>query len=184
MKGLYLLALLGLFVYAPMGLAEIQDKTLEKDHGYLLVSMDVSHESASLELARYFRNGDEAVSSRKVYALATDQKFLLIPLKKGKYRISQVSTPYFDLPYQLDTSDSPNWAIKITPKRINYLGHMDIRKERTRKTVFVEMVPLQAKKLDEIKSNYSDLLTEYPLIDGKYYRDDFYMEYFTSEGVN
>ncbi len=147
--------------------------SLARHHGYLLLSLDVGGVAPSIEYSR--KNDPRKIKPLKLKG--KEKEFLLLPLRQGQYQITRVNAPYFDLPYSISTKDDPQWRFSIKRGKINYVGKLEIHKKRRQKTVYVALLNHIASDLEHISQQYSQLLTQYPMVNGYSVKDAFYEEY-------
>ncbi len=142
---------------------------LRRDYGYMLVSLEVGGSAPSMEISR------ERSGTRTLQIPLKDKEngFYLAPLKKGKYDITRVNAPYFDLPFHVDTTDNRSWEFNIEAGKINYIGRLHIDKERGARWVEVRLLNRLAAELDDIRAVLGQHETVYPLVSGSSVRDDF-----------
>ena len=159
-------------------------KPLNKGQGYLLVKMDVSSIAPSLTVDSLKNNGDlylESGESRRlldeeftINLKDVDEGLYLLRLPAGLYQITQVNVPFFNLPFELDTSKKTAWRFSIAEGKTNYIGTLFVDQERSSKLVNVALYNRIATDRDQIKSELPDLLVQAELRNGAGVRDDFY----------
>ena len=159
---------------------EFEKFELKKRYGYLLVYLDVEGVAPSIEYAKV--SGSKSTSKNYPRARALDLKnkekgFLLLPLSKGSYQIVRVNVPFFNLPYVVDISTDPEWHFTIESGKINYIGRLVIEKERTDKNVNIKLLNRIAFDYEEINKTYANVISHYPLVVSKGYRDDFLTDF-------
>ncbi|ARU28208.1 hypothetical protein [Cellvibrio sp. PSBB006] len=140
---------------------------VKRGNGLLLLDVQVDAPSAVMTL--------QGVKSRQlVIKLApTHGRWLVSSLPKGEYQIMNVKVPYFDLPYVNSTEKDPRWRIKIEPGQLNYIGRIEVERERTENYVAIRKHNRLVADLSHIRKDLADILADYPLTDGGYLRDDF-----------
>lgn len=147
---------------------------LHKDQGYMLIKLNIEAESAFLYYTKKVKNRIKYKrSSKKISLSKHGNGFVIIPLKFGKYQISKIEVPFFDYPYNLITENDKDYSFVIKPNKINFIGSLTIKKERTENTIYVEIFRDFARYMDELNTIYADILQRYPLVSGSSYRDDF-----------
>lgn len=135
--------------------------------GFLLVDLDINVGTAVLTL--------EGRRQRRtqVGLVANNGRWMLKALPRGEYQIIDVKVPYFDLPHRILTKDNPGWKIKIQAGRVNYIGRIEIAKERTEDYISVTKLNRLVSDYENIKTDLNALIAIYPLADGHNVRDDF-----------
>ena len=152
---------------------------LENDYdGYLLLQLEVAGNAPSIEIRKVYE--PKRLGRPLKISLDVNKKILLYPLKQGKYQIVTVNTPFYNMPYKLDTSDRANWRFSILKNQVNYLGKLFIEQERTSRFVNVKLVNRLAEYLSEIKSQHEALLSVYPFRMANNYKDNFYELYYSN----
>lgn len=150
-------------------------QVLPDDYGYLLIEMDVGANSASMTYAK-IALGLTSLAKRTQPLKTVDARFLLVPLAKGRYQVTDINVPLFDLPYRYRTAKQKHWEFSVQPGAVNYFGKLTIDAERSTDSVSVTRHNQIAKALAEIRQQYADILARYPLVSASSYRDDFYQE--------
>lgn len=159
---------------------------LPRNHGYMLLGLDIGGTAPSFEYA--LLRGSKTDRKRKIdrkrktiELKGKDNGFLLIPIRKGPYQITKINAPLFDLPFRVDTKNS-KWQFTIEPNKINYIGHLNIAKKRKSRSVDVGLSNRIATDITKISAEFSELITQYPIITSLMLRDDFYEFYTNKEG--
>ena len=138
-----------------------------KKEGLLLLDLQVEAPSAVMSLqAKGYKRFDLKLES-------THGRWLVKSLPKGEYQIMEIRVPYFDLPYRKGTEQSPLWRFKIQPGHINYVGRIEVAKERTEDFVVIKRLNRLIADLPNIQQDFATALADFPLADGSYIRDDF-----------
>ncbi len=143
---------------------------LSRNEGYMLLDLDVDGVAPSIHVIR--TNGKELSIPLK------DEKKgpLLMLLQEGKYQITRVNAPFYDLPYRLDTSTNSSWSFRIEAGKVNYVGKLIIEKKRGVNIINVNILNRIATDLDALVAPYRDLVSQHPLVVGIGVRDDFFAE--------
>lgn len=156
---------------------------LEKDQGYLLIKLDLAGNSPTVEYrsiksknGQYLQKG-EGLKLRGD-ALTIDisnasDGFYYLPMEEGLYQFTSVNVPYFDLPYILDTTETPSWRFSIVAGQINFVGTLELAKERDVNSINVKLFNRLATNAKELKELLADDLAQFPLRSGTGMRDDF-----------
>lgn len=150
---------------------------LNANQGYLLVDLDVGGVAPSIHVLRTSGSGIETTIQLK----DREKGFLLMPMKKGKYQITRVNAPYYDLPFWIDTKFEKDWAFTIEEKKINYIGKLIIGKNRGARSINVNLLNRIATDLDKIEKEYTDLIQLNPLVTNNRTRDDFFKHYYQQD---
>lgn len=139
---------------------------LRRSSGFLLLKLNSKADHASIRLSSRY--------GKKTYALsAREDGYFIITLPKGTYVIDELRVPYFDFPYILDTSEDPRWKFSIVPGSLNYIGELEIDRDRTVTSVSENITNRSALHYKEFCSLYPAACTEYPFRFAADYRDDF-----------
>lgn len=142
---------------------------IDGNSGYLVIALDLEVDTAKIQIT--------GPHGEKKYVL--NQKrgpFFSLPLRRGKYKITELHVPYFDFPYVVDLTSDPRWHFKIDKKKINYLGEIHIQKLRTKKTVAFEIYNNTEKNRKIICAYDSDPCAHFPFRFSALYRDDYLKE--------
>ena len=94
-------------------------------------------------------------------------------LPRGLYQIMEVSYPYFDLPYLLNTNRRAEWQFVVEEGKTSYIGELVLDEERSKNSVSVHLINRLATVYDEINVEFASLISRYPLVSGSGVRDDF-----------
>ncbi|WP_250459059.1 hypothetical protein [Microbulbifer litoralis] len=166
---------------------------LGSGQGYLLVHVDAGGSAPSLEFARIRRAGSEplevdepvrfAAKADKLSLKGLEPGFYLLPLRAGQYQFTRVNAPYYDLPYWMGTDLAANWRFVIEEGRTNYIGDVEIRKERASNSVDTNLLNRIAIRKPEIEAAMPDLLIDCPLSFNAGYRDDFFRALIAADSV-
>ena len=148
---------------------------LPEKQGYLLLDVDVGG-VAYLHYSKYLTS--QQLGKDRVMDLNEDEiGFKLIPLFAGRYQITEIRAPFFNLPYKLNTIKQKKWQFTIEPGKINYIGKLTIARERTKDDVDIQLRNRIATDIDRIQSIYARELENYGLVVGSGYQDSFLQEY-------
>lgn len=146
-------------------------KKLKHSHGYILVNIQAEGVAPSIHFHRKgMRHGEKKISP-------TRKGFHLISVPAGKYQISKISAPLFNLPHIVSLRSDPRWAFTVEKKKINYIGNIHIAKERKRGSIYFSRTNQIAAEMNNIKLKYFNELERYPLTQGFGSRDDFLTDY-------
>ena len=156
---------------------------LDEDYGYLLIKLDIAGNSPTIQYrsvksknGQYLQKGEglKLRGDDEVIALSnTEDGFYYLPMEEGLYQFTTVSVPYFDLPYMLDTTETPSWRFSIVAGQINFIGTLKLAKERDVNTINVKLFNRLATNADELRKLLADDLQQFPLRSGAGLRDDF-----------
>ena len=156
---------------------------LKGKDGYLLVKVDVAGVAPSLTVTRLKNSGafylDESEKYKPLNQPFTislkglTEGFYSLVLRDGLYQVTSVNVPFFNLPFELDTSDQTSWRFSIADGKTNYIGELFIDSERSSKYVNVALFNRVATDKQVIETSFPELLTAAPLRNGSGVRDDF-----------
>lgn len=160
---------------------------LKRGQGYLLMHLEVSGPSPFFKIAKIRSNKKLTSSSAKRSAIQISLKgkpkgFYLLPLSQGLYQITEVYSPYFNLPHRMETYERPAWRFRIEEQRTNYAGKLFISSERSVNYVDIKLLNRIAADSDAIERELSGLLRLAPLSLGIPFRDDFFQQLSISAG--
>lgn len=158
---------------------------LRSIEGYLVVYVNASGVGPSIEFSR--------VKTKKLDVITTEpylkftQKYTLhlngldkglyyLPMPEGVYQITKVNAPFYDLPYWLPTENTPQWRFSIHRDKFNFIGELNIAKERSSGTIDVNLYNRIATYQEQLKSELNKVQVPYTLITTSGYRDDFFQE--------
>lgn len=144
---------------------------LKKRSGYLLMGIDSHNSAASLKFQKY--PGSRLTRGTTINLQMSDSSFRLVPLAAGEYQITEVLAPYYDLPYRLNVGDRPTWRFRIKAGRVNYVGSIVIKAQRSKRNVDIRLLNRLASSLAQIEQEYKRELELYPLAIGVAYEDSF-----------
>ena len=162
------------------------DERLAKNHGFLLVKLNVNHDAASINFAKikknrasYIINADSLKLGQKYFLNLknTENEYYLLPLLAGGYQITRVNAPFYNLPYWRPTKELASWRFNIKAGKINYVGEINISAERGTDFMTVNLFNRFATEQKEINASLAGLVEQYPLTGGTGYRDDFFAEW-------
>jgi hypothetical protein len=171
----------------PISLQELEKASpLINNQGYLLLNLEVSGTAPSIEFVRIASKGNAPLAkSQKVKKRGKSMVFnlkgmphgiYLAKLPEGLYQITQVNAPYFDLPFKINTENSPEWRFRIEQGKTNYIGHLVIEKERSTKYISASLFNRMARDLDKLTGDIQPITTLAPLTSGIGVRDDFFQQ--------
>ena len=158
---------------------------LTKNQGYLVLYIDVAGVAPSIELSK--------VSTRKLDIIPADKKlkfgntytfdlkglekgFYYVPMLEGVYQVTKVNAPFYDLPYWIPTQDDPRWRFSVHKEKFNFIGELNIAKERLAKIVDINLYNRIATHQQALKSELEQVQGAYNLISTPGYRDEFFQE--------
>ncbi len=159
-------------------------QALESDQGYLLIFLNCEGVSSSIEFSKFRgrKKSSEYFKKLKFYknyivSLENKEKgFYLLPLIEGNYQIKKVNIPFHDLPYQRTTKNNRSWRFGIERGKINYIGELNIAKERSSNSADINLINRLAFHKEKINKQLANLLVDYPIANNLGYFDDFLME--------
>jgi len=166
-------------------LSHAQDvPALTKKQGYVMVYVNVNGVAPSIEFSKVntsktsFLLSEEEVSYGRDYFLDlknVPQGFYFIPMFAGIYQITRVNAPFYDLPYWLPTDKDAKWRFGVEENHINFIGEINIAKERGKKTLNIHLLNRAATYHAEILEQIALMPKPLPLKAKPGYRDDFLM---------
>lgn len=151
--------------------------SLAKGDGLLLLDLDIKAPSAVMTLQKIGRTSPLI----EVKLVPSNGHWLIKTLPKGDYQIAEIKVPYFDLPFRKHTGKSPAWRIKIQAGRLNYVGRIEVEKERTEDYVAINKYNRMITDLSTLQQDLAPLITTYPLVNGSGIRDDFIADFVEAE---
>jgi hypothetical protein len=167
-------------------------ETLKSGQGFLLINLEISGAAPSIEFYRI--NGGEQTFLRPTQKFKKKSKKFIIDLKNkpngyyfsqlpnGLYQITKINVPYFEFPFRLNTAEARDWRFSIVENKVNYVGKLEIDKERSSKNVNVQLHNRIATDMDEINKLLATMTTIIPLRSGTGVRDDFFDSLGASKG--
>lgn len=158
----------------PLQLGPLPLQPLPSRQGYLLINLDVNGVAPSFHIRKL--KGRPSSRKRQIYNVqikAAAEGLGWLTLEEGSYEFSRIDVPYFDLPYQLDTSDNLLWRFNVEAGRVNYLGKLFIDGRRSVNAVNVQLINRIAADLRLIQGEFSGILKSYPLRHAADYPDSF-----------
>lgn len=168
----------------PLSFVPVTDlQVMTKYQGLALFFIDNELDAASIELKKVVVN-EIAPQPRKETFNFTGKKhkvslgglapgFYALILPKGVYQISAVNTPYYDLPYTLDTSHDVRWQFNVFSGHLNYIGHLTIDSERSSRHVSVGLHNRIAKDIQQLPQIIGDKPNALPLRLGSGFKDEY-----------
>ena len=160
--------------------------TLVKNKGYALFYVNSEIDSASFNLSqissKYInprsRAWDTVYKSQKytVSLKGLPKGFYVLLLERGIYQITQVNSPYYDLPFRYQTKDDVRWQFNVDNKHLNYVGHINFEKERSTDTISVGLHNRIAMDYEQIMSLLASLEKPPKFRLGTGVKDDFFAE--------
>lgn len=152
--------------------------TLSRSEGLLLLDLDIKAPSAVMTLQKIGRS----TPLIEVNLAPSHGRWLIKALPRGDYQIAEIRVPYFDLPFRKHNGKNPAWRIKIQAGHLNYIGRIEVEKERTEDYVAINKYNRIITDLPNLQKDLAPLLTTYPLVNGSGIRDDF-MTNFVETGI-
>ncbi|MDP7592980.1 MAG: hypothetical protein QF552_09860 [Litorilituus sp.] len=155
---------------------------LTKKQGYVMVYVNVSGVAPSIEFSKVnthktsFILSQEKISYGRDYFLDLQnikQGFYFMPMFAGVYQITRVNAPFYDLPYWLPTDKESKWRFAVEENHINFIGEINIAKERGKKTLNIHLLNRTATYHAEIIEQIALMSQKLPLKAKPGYRDDF-----------
>ena len=156
---------------------------LRRSSGYVLIGVDAGDTDSFLKIKRLDSRADRSEPLRSKFAVddpafrvnlagkETGFYFMMLPV--GFYQITEVSYPYYDLPFRLSTNKEREWRFFVAAEQVNYAGQLIVARERSESTLDVNLINRLAADYSTITERYGDLLTRFPLASGVGLRDDF-----------
>jgi hypothetical protein len=158
---------------------------LKKKQGYLMFYVNVDGIAPSIQFSKIstkktdFILPDERISFTKDYFLDlknVTKGFYFIPLFAGIYQITRINAPFYDLPYWLPTNKEAKWRFGVEENSINFIGEINIAKERGVNVIDVNLFNRVATYHEQILKEIALMPQSFPLKTKSGYRDDFFME--------
>lgn len=166
-------------------LKQAQDvPVLTKKQGYLMLYVNVNGIAPSLQFSKVktqktnYLLSDEEISYGRDYFLDlkdVKQGFYFVPMFAGVYQITRVNAPFYDLPYWLPTKNESKWRFAIEENHINFIGEINIAKERGKDSLNIHLLNRTATYHAEILEQIALMPQQFPLKAKPGYRDDFLM---------
>jgi len=186
----FIVAMLLVLGSSGLALAEVTThvtEPLKRKQGYLLIDLDLESPVAKIELVRGASGRSSAVASAfrrktEIGPFATGRHLLLLPLDEGNYVWGETHVPRYDLPFLVDTADDKRWSFTIERSRINYLGQLSVRKERSAEVVRLGLNNRIAMTIRDIRQTFAEELSQWPLRYAGYYPDRFFEEFIDADG--
>ena len=164
----------------------IQGVPIKKHEGLVLLELDVDGTASSIEFSRvrvkdqsYLKPNQNLQTAPMTYTLNFMDKpagFYFFKLPKGLYQVKRIKVPYFNLPFKLDTNNRRTWRFSVDSDQVNFIGRLEIEKERVERSVRVDLINRIATKQSEIEQLIAPILKEFPLRNGVGVRDDFFSD--------
>ena len=155
---------------------------LQKKQGYLVLYLDVNGSAPSIEFKKIkttkksYLNSNDKISFSNKYTITLKNKkkgVYLVPLLAGLYQITRVNAPYYNLPYWLPTENNKTWRFNIKKGQLNFIGELNIARERGTNFIDVNLYNRLATHKAEIDAALHQLYKDFPLSLSVGYRDDF-----------
>lgn len=156
--------------------------TLEKNYGFLLLKLTINSENATVHYARIKSSRSRYLLANDRYKLYQSQKinlnqslngYYVLPLPAGIYQITQIDSPFYDLPYSLNLTPHKAWRFAIEAGYLNYAGELVIAKEREQNSIDVDLLNRFAADQQELRQQTAILTATHPLRLNPGFRDDF-----------
>lgn len=167
----------------PLQLGPLPLQPLQPKQGYLLINLDANGVAPSLHIKKL--KGRKPTRKKPTYTVRVKdvaEGFSWLTLDEGSYEFTRINVPYFDLPYQLDTSGNLLWRFNIEAGRVNYLGKLFIDGRRSVNAVNVQLLNRISADLRPIQNEFSEILKDYPLRHAVDYPDEFLTMLEASDG--
>lgn len=142
-----------------------------KGAGFLLIYADVTNEYATMHVQRISSPGSPEIEIK--LSGHGENRWIRKALKAGRYQVTSIKVPYFDLPFRLDTTEDQSWAFRVHGSSSNYFGTVSINRERTRNSVDIHRSNRLASQIQELRTYIGENRENYPLTTSFSYRDDF-----------
>lgn len=158
---------------------------LGRKEGYLLIDLQSQNPRILLKVRRMTkkakqipgRHHNRLISKEITLSLNNlDAGLYLATMSAGSYQITEVSVPFYDLPFRLDVSEKKRWQFKVEAKKINYLGHLYVNNERSVEDVEIKLSNQFATNYDNIYAQVILAYEELPLTFSQRLPDDYYSE--------
>jgi hypothetical protein len=123
---------------------------------------------------------DEEISYGRDYFLDLKdikQGFYFVPMFAGVYQMTRVNAPFYDLPYWLSTKNESEWRFAVEESHINFIGEINIAKERGKDSLNIHLLNRTATYHAEILEQIALMPQQLPLKAKPGYRDDFLIEH-------
>jgi len=157
-------------------------RSLETNEGYLLLDLLLERRVTEITLRADLRRKSGFKKPKhfevKLGPYEPGRHLALIPLKKGWYVWAVTAVPHFDLPFRSDTSDDERWRFSIAEERINYVGQLVVRRERSRAAVSVDLLTRIAATQETLKLRFANDLELFPIRNAGYFKDHFFETYY------
>jgi|GEM_PF-1930453 len=159
---------------------------LSKKQGYLMLYVNVSGIAPSIQFSKVktrktnYILSDEEISYGRDYFLDlkdVKQGFYFVPMLAGVYQITRVNAPFYDLPYWLPTENKSKWRFAVEENHINFIGEINIAKERGKESLNIHLLNRTATYHAEILEQIALMPQQLPLQAKPGYRDDFLIEH-------
>lgn len=185
----------------PKSLSNISSLTpLRGLQGYLVVYIDVSGVAPSIEFSRINTRKLDVIPQNKKIKFANqyivslkdpkikltskytinlkdlEKGFYYLPLIEGVYQVTKVNVPFYDLPYWLPTENASQWRFSIHRGKFNFIGELNVAKERSTNVVDVNLYNRIATYQEQLKKELKQVQGPYELIATPGYRDEFFEE--------
>ncbi|MEM9335729.1 MAG: hypothetical protein AAGA33_12850 [Pseudomonadota bacterium] len=157
--------------------------SLKRSQGYVLIGIDSGDTESFLTAKRLESKGRELrlergqpVETKAGFRLDLADRpkgFYFLVLRTGVYQITEVSYPYFNLPFRLDTTTRPEWRFFVEPGKVNYVGRLIVSRDRSENSVDVNLINRFAADYEDVTTAYASLFQQFPLASGIGIRDDF-----------
>jgi len=134
------------------------NKTLKEGEGFILLGIETN-----LDLKKIVIEGAQNIelSSADIKA---GTNYLLVDLKHGDYTIGQIHLNRY---WRLHFEDDEEWAFRIEPGQINYVGHLELnRRGYYHKRTRAELVNRASEAVNFLEDNYSILMQNNTVVYG------------------
>lgn len=148
-----------------------------ENQGILLVNLQVDSVAPSLVIKKIGgTTSRKTKSTHKIQLASKASGLFLASLDPGRYQIVEVQAPYFDLPFRLDVADDKRWQFNIEAGKTNYIGKLQVNRERSTRSVYIKLKNRLAANIENIQTELTQLLLTHPLNAGSGFSDDFLEE--------
>ena len=156
-----------------------------KNFGYMLIHLNIERNSVlkiykknSMRFAKKLNNLKKRrpiINESRFFKVNKGQKgYYFIQLYEGIYQISAVEVPFYNYPYIQDYNNRRDFQFIIKRNRTNYVGHLEIKKERGIDFLLIKFRNRMATSLSDMHKQLNSVFSTVPLASGIGYKDDFY----------
>lgn len=148
---------------------------IDSAQGYLLLNLNIGGTAPSFKIQRLVKGklvANDKKSALMISLSGLTNGFYVIPLLRGKYQITEINAPYFNLPYRLDVATKSSWRLSILEQSINYGGMLTINKNRNATDVDISLLNRSAHDYQEILDSIPAAIATYSVTSASFFRDD------------